>query len=532
MIEWKDWRLTWDGAPAAMQFDNGSVWLDIVGDMPEGYDWELLLQEPEGGLDALPLVARPGGVGVLLKRENLPRGGTYTLQLRGTLRTDGVTQRHSTVTEVLVPASLSEGAAWPELPTAFRELETRLRDLAAHPPRPGADGFWLLWSGESGAYQESQLPVGTGGPKGDTGAAGPKGEKGDKGDTGAQGPAGEKGAAGDTGEKGEKGDKGDKGDKGEKGDKGDRGETGAAGPTYTPGANIAITGSTIDTKVFPCSPNLLVNWYFPNPVNQRGQAEYTGSGSSNVYGIDRWAVQFGGTKYNVANATLSSTSETNVGQMNYMLPNNEAMQFVGKQMTFSLLVDNPDGVNVTLNVRDRTRWSHLLPAKTGGGSLITTTGVFGTLNSGEGVQASFYIPHGTSIVPIAAKLELGGVQTLAHQDADGNWLLNEIPSYAEQVSRCQRYLIPLSSYQCPASNLEANAILFFVPLPVTMRALPTIKQNGFQVLSKSGEAQTGFTFSVSSLRSNGVIISAAKTGHGMTDAVLSAGTLSLLSAEL
>lgn len=278
--------------------------------------------------------------------------------------------------------------------------------------------------------------------------------------------------------------------------------------------------------------NILDNWYFLNPVNQRGQAEYAGAGGANVYGIDRWAVQFAGTKYTVATATLSTTSETNVGQMNYMLPNNEAMQFVGKQMTFSLLVDNPDGVNVTLHVRDRTRWSHLLPGKTGGGSLITTTGVFGTLNSGEGVQASFYIPHGTSIVPIAAKLEVGGVQTLAHQDADGNWVPNEIPSYAEQVSRCQRYLIPLSSYQCPASKLEANAILFFVPLPVTMRALPTIKQNGFQVLSKSGEAQTGFKFSVSSLRSNGVIISAAKTGHGMTDAVLSAGTLSLLSAEL
>ena len=103
--------------------------------------------------------------------------------------------------------------------------------------------------------------------------------------------------------------------------------------------------------------NILDNWYFPNPVNQRGQAEYTGSGISNVYGIDRWAVQFDGTKYTVATAVLSTTSETNVGQMNYMLPNNEAMQFVGKQMTFSLLVDNPDGVNVTLNVRDRTRWS-------------------------------------------------------------------------------------------------------------------------------------------------------------------------------
>ena len=146
MIEWKDWRLTWDGAPAAMQFDNGSVWLDVIGDMPEGYDWELLLQEPEGGLDILPMQARPGGAGVLLQRENLPKGGTYTLQVRGTLRADGVTQRHSSVTEVLVPESLSEGAAWPELPTAFRQLETRLRELAAHPPQPGGEGYWMLWN--------------------------------------------------------------------------------------------------------------------------------------------------------------------------------------------------------------------------------------------------------------------------------------------------------------------------------------------------------------------------------------------------
>ena len=223
--------------------------------------------------------------------------------------------------------------------------------------------------------------------------------------------------------------------------------------------------------------NLLDNWYFPRPVNQRGQTEYTGSGSSNVYGIDRWAVQFDGTKYNVANATLSSTSETNVGQMNYMLPNNEAMQFVGKQMTFSLLVDNPDGVNVTLHVRDRKRWSHLLPAVTGGGSLITTTGVFGTLNSGEGVQASFYIPHGTSIVPIAAKLELGGVQTLAHQDADGNWVLNEIPDYAEQLRRCQRYLYVQRGNMlvCGVITGAKKNLNVAVPVPVPMWRKPSLK---------------------------------------------------------
>ena len=31
-------------------------------------------------------------------------------------------------------------------------------------------------------------------------------------------------------------------------------------------------------------PNLLDNWYFANPVNQRGQTSYTGTG----YTVDRW----------------------------------------------------------------------------------------------------------------------------------------------------------------------------------------------------------------------------------------------------
>lgn len=161
-----------------------------------------------------------------------------------------------------------------------------------------------------------------------------------------------------------------------------------------------------------------------------------------------------------------------------MLPNDEAMQFVGKQMTFSLLVDNPDGVDVTLHVRDRKRWSYLLPAVTASGSLITTTGVFGTLNSGEDVQVSFFIPHGTSIVPIAAKLELGAQQTLAHQDSSGAWVLNEIPDYAEQLRRCQRYLyVQKANTRVIASGLlttRKTAIFFGVTVPVPMRALPKL----------------------------------------------------------
>ena len=48
-------------------------------------------------------------------------------------------------------------------------------------------------------------------------------------------------------------------------------------------------------------------------------------------------------------------------------------------------------------------------------------------------------------IVIAAKLELGPVQTLAHKDAFGNWVLNDPPpDKALELAKCQRYY--LSSY--------------------------------------------------------------------------------------
>ncbi len=254
-------------------------------------------------------------------------------------------------------------------------------------------------------------------------------------------------------------------------------------PKLTAGQNISILGNTIATKAFPCNPNLLDNWYFPNPVDQRGAS---GTISTAGYFFDRWKLVSGSVTINsggiVLNGTIAQVLEYAAGQ------------------TVTATVLTPDGVTDVAPVYD------------------DETKTFTVTTQGKTIRA--------------VKLELGSVQTLAHQDANGAWVLNEIPDYGEQLRRCQRYLIPLLSYQCPASKLGVNEILFFVPLPVTMRALPVITQNDFHVISKTGETQTGFTFSISSRRSNGVLIAASKTGHGMTDAVLTAGTLSLLSAEL
>lgn len=325
-------------------------------------------------------------------------------------------------------------------------------------------------------------------------------------------------------------------------------------PKLTAGQNISITGNVIDTKAFPCNPNLLRNWYFGNPVDQRGG--YVVPPNIGYYDAPDGTAVGSTTTYYTAAAYNSYWVTIAVSGITYYVPAVSAVRgytgggycIDGWASNGGTVLISADGIGwdagnvffqkleLSADLPDLACTVSYLDSAGNlySGQLAPGYTAIGQYAFSSNAENALYINKTASDARkiAAVKLEPGSVQTLAHQDANGSWALNEIPDYAEQLRRCQRYLIPLSSYQCPASRLEADVILFFVPLPVTMRALPAIKQNGFQVLSKSGEAQTGFTFSVSSLCSNGVIISAAKTGHGMTDAVLSAGTLSLLSAEL
>ena len=454
MIQFKDWRLEWDGSPVAMQFDNGSVRLEIVGEMPTGYDWELLVREPEGGMDILTLEKQPDGVGVLLKRENLPKWGTYALQLRGTLQADGTTQRHSTVAEVLVPESLSGDTAWPEIPAAFRQLEARLKELAAHPPKPGSEGYWLLWDAEEGAYHDSNLPVGAGGPKGDKGDTGPKG---DKGDTGAAGAPGAKGDKGDTGPQGKQGIQGPEGPQGPVGPAGPQGPVGLAGPqgepgpAYTAGENISISGSVIATKAFPCNPKILDNWYWGNPVNQRGQTSYTGTDFA-TYSIDRWLCHG---SMHLSNGEIEVSREGAPYGYGYFLQK-LGCSIDGKTVTASVLTS--DGV---------LRW----------GTLVATSEeqtVPGTDDDMSGLKVSsnsfkFSIGSYDNVYKIiAVGLELGSQQTLAHQE-NGVWVLNEIPKFGDQLAECQRYYqVYTTAAARPAKALDCRPVMRTDPVQSTV----------------------------------------------------------------
>lgn len=366
-------------------------------------------------------------------------------------------------------------------------------------------------------------------------------------------------------------------------------------PKLTAGQNISITGNVIDTKAFPCSPNLLDNWYFQNPVNQRNGHVIPPKGAGHLYSDAACTSLISGgtidayrqvTPVSTGNYTYSVDGGTYYVKASDVVPGYTGIGYtidrwklVAWNANSIAMIVEADGVRLigTSNSSNSAQLQESTQLLSFAAGAVVTASILVTALGANGASPRLFLcksdgtPIGSSIIESvglhtftmvipddagdsvmlawgqhaslggsgntdmtvkAVKLELGSVQTLAHQDANGAWVLNEIPDYGEQLRRCQRYLIPLLSYQCPASKLGVNEILFFVPLPVTMRALPVITQNDFHVISKTGETQTGFTFFISSLRSNGVLIAASKTGHGMTDAVLTAGTLSLLSAEL
>ena len=159
MIQFQDWTIQVQGQVLARQYDNLTRVLCIQGSIPDGWDWDLLVQAG-GLLDVIRLTPGDGTLSVVLTAEMLALDGFYTLQLRGA---QGEKVRHTNTIRVFVPESLSGNAKWPELPTEFAQAEANIRELNAHPPVPGGDGFWQLWDLETDQYLPSELPLPSGG---------------------------------------------------------------------------------------------------------------------------------------------------------------------------------------------------------------------------------------------------------------------------------------------------------------------------------------------------------------------------------
>lgn len=228
----------------------------------------------------------------------------------------------------------------------------------------------------------------------------------------------------------------------------------------------ALTGMS-STLSFKPNPNLLDNWCFGNPVNQRGKTEQYGGG----YFIDRWIATEG--KFALTNNGLTLA----VGGVNSWISYRLDVDVEGQIITVSALTSDGKLYSGTGRL---TKQSGVSVYFDGGGYVSCYYAVEISM-----FQFSFARYDATLPITIrAAKLELGSQQTLAHQDANGNWVLNEIPNYGEQLRRCQRYYIELNTLLVgfPYASImiaeSTTVAIGFIDLPVSMRTLPSVITSG------------------------------------------------------
>ena len=156
IFDFAEWTISPRQGIVGRQYDNLSHSLVVEGELPSGYTWDMLV-EAKGKYNIIPLSATATGAIASLTADQLAFGNTYyAFQLRGT---SGEIIHHTNAVQVYVPETIVGPGTWPVLPTEFSEAEAAIKELNAHPPVPGENGFWLLWDLDTHAYVQSDLPI-------------------------------------------------------------------------------------------------------------------------------------------------------------------------------------------------------------------------------------------------------------------------------------------------------------------------------------------------------------------------------------
>lgn len=233
-----------------------------------------------------------------------------------------------------------------------------------------------------------------------------------------------------------------------------------------------ITGKFVGIR--HSNPNLLDNWYFVDPINERGQTDYNNSNWSILYSIDRWALT--AANYEVAQHKL--TTSANYGRIVQYI---ESSQLTGKTVTFSVLIKEITGgpLGIFGGPGDVGIVTTTKPG------LISTTFVVPEMKPQSQYYNSVSIMMenvGASVVIEAVKLELGDQQTLAHKEGD-SWVLNDPPpNYAPELLKCQarqfciRYGLG-TSISTVVSDGNGDA-MFPIVLPVAFKNNATLSYTG------------------------------------------------------
>lgn len=214
------------------------------------------------------------------------------------------------------------------------------------------------------------------------------------------------------------------------------GQPGEPGPAGQPGRDAS-------------NPNLLDNWYFADPVNQRGQTEYTGAG----YTIDRW--KHDGTLA-INDGYITHTPNEWWNALYQPIDAKIANALIGRKVTLSVLARSAvSGNQMRIALYDITanNMEETAAYINTDGDLEVLAATFTVPESFAGHVISAHFSVSTNFAGqggcadlVAVKLEIGDKQTLAHQDASGKWALNDPPpDKGMELLKCQRYYQLFSS---------------------------------------------------------------------------------------
>ena len=298
---------------------------------------------------------------------------------------------------------------------------------------------------------------------------------------------------------------------------------------YEAGDNISITGRIITTKAFPCNPKLLDNWYWGNPVNQRGWAQ----GNTNFqYSLDRWISNDLTVSVNDGYVTLTQSGQSNLFMVQRKEANIYKHGIAGRKVTISALLK--DGQLKTATVTAPAYQENTVVQTVVDGLVL---GAF-SAQSEHGFR--IFPDVGQSFEIVAVGAELGSQQTLAHKEY-GDWVLNEIPKFGDQLAACQRYAVRIGNagtYRILGTGVapNANTCGVVVSLPVEMRTIPVATLNGRIVLTNAAGVNIYCTnVTVSAFGAGSIELACTASGLSPSaayTAYLEAGNYLLLSADL
>lgn len=270
-------------------------------------------------------------------------------------------------------------------------------------------------------------------------------------------------------------------------------------------ADGTVTWPKLAVDAQPIRRNLLINSYFVGggsqqgagqfPINQRGKTEYIGNG----YGLDGWMiVQGSGAKVALETDCIKLFLPANSVFAQYM---DAKPVLIGQTLTYSALTDDNELFTFT--------------------SVFQSTGQsifdfyyhekhFQVRFTKYGTYFGFYIySYNDDITKeigiVAAKLEVGPNQTLAHKDAAGNWILNDPPpDFCLELLKCQRHQLfgNLSSLYASKYN---SSYRVFIPTPTPLRAKPTIVGTPKAYSVANNTLLSGATVAIAYLCNNGVL---------------------------